>query len=171
MVNILKSIQLQADVPAFVVGFASLCVSTYIALLLHRLSRRISKMEAIRAVNQQWDSFNNAMLNPDNHKMFWEFIRSEKPFTQLGEPEHHIVQMYLNTVHTEYHSIRNGLVPGDGVAYLDKLIERFVPKRCDLIALSMLLATTTILLNFSKSGLRRSMRGGQHKSYWRCFQR
>jgi hypothetical protein len=134
MNDLLKSIQLQADVLAFFVGLASLCVSTYIALLLHRLSRRISKIEAIRAVNQQWDSFNKAMLNAEVHGLFWGFIRSEKPFTQLGEREHHIVQMYLNTVHTEYHSLRDGLVPGDA-AYLDKLIERFVLKRDDLVAL------------------------------------
>lgn len=135
MYELLKSVQLQADILAFVVGLASLCVSTYIALLLHRLSRRISKIEAIRAVNQQWDSFNTAMLNPDTHALFWGFIRSEKPFLQLGEREHHIVQMYLNTIHTEYHSLKIGLVPGGNGQYLDKLIERFVPKRHDLSAL------------------------------------
>jgi hypothetical protein len=129
MNDLLKSIQLQADVLAFLVGLASLCVSTYIALLLHRLSRRISKIEAIRAVNQQWDSFNNAMLDAEIHGLFWGFIRSEKPFTQLGERQHHIVPKYC-----AYRVSQHGLVPGDA-AYLDKLIERFVPKRDDLVAL------------------------------------
>lgn len=131
-----SKIQFQADVLAFVVGSISLAISSWIAILLHRLSKKVSQQEAIRAVNQQWDSFNSAMLDPQVHDLYWGFIRSTTPFDGLGDRAHPIVQMYLNTVHTEFHSMNAGLIPGINVAYLDKLIDRFVPRRDAIVELT-----------------------------------
>ena len=42
-----------------------------------------SQNEAIRSINDQWDSFYNAMLNKEVHDLFWSYVRSEEPFTIL----------------------------------------------------------------------------------------
>ena len=81
----LEAIQFQADVLAFVVGIGSLLVTSYIAILLHRLSRKFSQNEAVRSINEQWDSFHSAMLDPAVHDLFWGFMRSSEPFNGLGE--------------------------------------------------------------------------------------
>src|SRR5215510_5799287 len=42
-----------------------------------------SQNEAIRSINDQWDSFYNAMLNKEVHDLFWSYVRSEEPFTSV----------------------------------------------------------------------------------------
>ena len=132
----LESIQWQVDVLAFVVGLGSLFVSSYIAIVLSRLSRKFSQNEAIRSINEQWDSFHNAMLNREVHGLFWSFVRSEEPFTELGDPAHHIVLMYINNIHTEYHTYANRILPGSELTYIDTLLRVFVPQREKILMLA-----------------------------------
>jgi hypothetical protein len=132
----LDTIQLQADVFAFAIGLGSLVVSTYIALLLHRLSRKFSQNEAIRSINERWDAFHAAMLNKETHDLFWSFMRSEAPFSGLGDRAHHIVLMYLNNVHTEYYTYSKRIFMDYDPAYIDKLLVVFVPKREDVVMLA-----------------------------------
>jgi hypothetical protein len=136
MLSKLDAIQLQADVFAFAVGLGSLVVSSYIALLLHRLSRKFSQNEAIRSINERWDAWHAAMLNKETHELFWSFMRSEIPFSGLGDRAHHIVLMYLNNVHTEYHTYSNRIFMDDDPTYIDKLLVVLVPKRVDLTMLA-----------------------------------
>jgi hypothetical protein len=89
----------QADPLAFAVALASILITSYIALLLHRLSRKFGQSETIRSINEGWDSFHNAILNKEVHDLFWEFVGSEKPFAGVGDRAHHIVLMYLNNIH------------------------------------------------------------------------
>ena len=132
----LESLQWQADVLAFVVGLGSLLISSYIAILLSRLSRRFSQNEAIRSINESWDSFHNAMLNKEVHDLFWSFVRSAEPFTGLGDRAHHIVLMYINNVHTEYHTYKNQIFSDYDQKYIDTLLKVLVPQREKVLMLA-----------------------------------
>ena len=131
-----EGLQWQADILAFFVGLGSLLVSSYIAILLHGLSRKFSQNEAIRSINEQWDSFHNAMLNQDVHNLFWSFVRSPDPFTGIGDRAHHIVLMYVNNVHTEYHTHLSKIFPDYELKYIDTLLKVFVPQRGKVLMLA-----------------------------------
>lgn len=136
MLQDFKEIQLQADVLAFAVGIGSLLVSTYIALLLHGLSKKFSQNEATRSINERWDNFHTAMLNEEVHDLFWKFIRTTNPNFQHDDRSHHIVLIYLNNVHTEYHTFTNGIFPDYQVGYIDNLLGVFVPAKSRILNLA-----------------------------------
>ena len=135
----LGQITLQTDPFALVVAVLSLIVSAYIAIMLHRLSRRFQQNEATRAINHSWDSFHNAMLNKEVHELFWSFVRSNDEVSALGERSHHIVLMYINNIHTEYHTYRSRIFTEYKLEYLDTLLQVFSRRRqaiLDLVRLS-----------------------------------
>jgi hypothetical protein len=144
----LGSIQLQADVLSFVVGLGTLLVSTYIAITLHRLSRRFAQNEATRSINAGWDSFHNAMLNAETHDLFWNWMRSNEKFEGIGERAHHVVLMYLNNVHTEYHTWRRQIFPDYDLTYLQTLLRVFADKREDVISLTRASGYEDEFINF-----------------------
>lgn len=131
-----QPIELQTDPLAFIVGLGSLLVSSYIAIVLSKLSRKFSQNEATRSINEGWDAFHTAMLNKETHELFWSFMRSPEPFVAIGERNHHIVLMYLNNVHTEYSTYKNRLFPDFDLAYLDRLLAVFIQKRADILSLA-----------------------------------
>jgi hypothetical protein len=149
----LEGVQLQADILAFAVGVGSLMITSYIAILLHRLSRKCSQNEAMRSINERWDSFHNAMLNPGVHDLFWTFVRSKEPFAGLGERGHHIVLMYINNVHTEYYTYKNRIFADYDIRYLDTLLAVLVPKRFDIVQLAQASGYDDEFLNFMRKRL------------------
>ena len=133
----LQGVQFQIDPVAFIVGIGSIAISTYIALLLARLTRKFSESEALRSLNQQWDGFHTAMLDERVHDLFWTFVRSSEPFNGLGDRSHHIVLMYLNNIHTEYNTYLKGVFDNYDVAYIDRLLAVLVGSRAKVIELAM----------------------------------
>ena len=133
----LQGVQFQIDPVAFIIGIGSIAISTYIALLLARLTRKFSESEALRSINQQWDGFHTAMLDERVHELFWTFVRSPEPFNGLGDRSHHIVLMYLNNIHTEYNAYVKSVFDNYDVAYIDRLLAVFVGPRAKVIELAM----------------------------------
>ena len=124
------------DILTFSVAVGSLAVSAYIAYLLHRLTRRFSEHEAMRSINQGWDSFHRAMLDKEVHDLFWQWVSGDSTFNGLGDRAHHIVLMYLNGLHTEYYTWRSEIFADGDVEYLDTLLHVFQRKRADVIQLA-----------------------------------
>lgn len=153
--RVIDRISLQTDPFALIVAVLSLFVSAYIAIILHRLSRRFQKHEALLAINLSWDSFHNAMLSKDTHDLFWGFIRSSEPVVELGKREHHIVLMYVNNIHTEYHTYLARLFPNYDIQYLDALLRVFVPRRQAVIDLARLSGYDQEFLDFMDERLSR----------------
>ncbi len=144
----LDQISLQTDPFALVVAMLSLVVSAYIAFMLHRLSKRFQQNEATRAINHSWDSFHNAMLNKEVHDLFWGFVNSSEGVKELGERSHHIVLMYINNIHTEYHTFRSRIFSEYQLTYLDTLLEVFANRRQAVLDLARLSGYDAHFLTF-----------------------
>jgi hypothetical protein len=151
--EVLKTVSLETDPFALVISTLSLIVSAYIAIVLHRLSRKFQQNEAIRSINLSWDSFHNAMLSGDAHDLFWKFMNSDQPVQALGQREHHIVLMYVNNIHTEYHAYKARLFSNYDVKYLDTLLRVLVPRRHAVIDLARLSGYDDEFLRFAQGRL------------------
>jgi hypothetical protein len=67
--------------------------------------------------------------------MFWSFVGSDKTDVELSDPASHVVLIYLNIVHTEYHMHMQRILPDYNAEYLEKLLAIFPnPARISALA-------------------------------------
>lgn len=101
------------------IAFFALMVSAYLAYQIRKLNMQMAANEARRDVLLAYANFNQAMLNEENHQLFWQFMKSKEPYS-LDNRVNHLLFLYINAMYVEYSGFLFGLKSSIDMAILEK---------------------------------------------------